>query len=133
MACILTFNEGTPNISAEVNDLVYYVSSVAYQWQDMYMASDDEAATGVSTHIFIGHITAVVENDPPGGFTITTEEPSNMTIVPPTENDYIFIVKNNRAETSTMKGYYSKVTMNNNSTTKAELYAVSAEVTESSK
>ena len=131
---ILEFNEGTINPSVAINDLVYYVSNVSYQWQNQnYLMSQGELDSGVSTHIFIGNVSAIIPDEPIGGFKIVVEEPSSTTITPPMENDYIFFVKSNKSELSTLKGYYSEVTMKNNSPEKAELYAVSVDTAESSK
>ena len=133
---ILKFNGGTDNISVDINDLVYYVANVQNQWNNYYMSSESELQTGVSTHIFIGHVSSItkgIEDDGTPNFTITTEEPSNTTIVPPNANDFIFFVKNNKSELASVKGYYSSITFQNNSTKKAELFAVSLETVESSK
>ena len=50
-----------------------------------------------------------------------------------TDNNYYFFAKNHTINTSSLVGYYADVKFENNSTEKAELFAVSSEVTESSK
>ena len=52
---------------------------------------------------------------------------------PPTESDYIFFVKNQIINTSSLLGYYADVNFENNSKEKAELFSVNSEITESSK
>jgi hypothetical protein len=42
-------------------------------------------------------------------------------------------VKDSAVETSSVKGYYNKIVMKNNSKKKAELFSLSSEVSESSK
>ena len=92
---ILEFNGGMPNVSVEVNDLIYYVSSVQNQWMDQYMSSQEEVQQGVSTHVFLGVVASIItetnENNQPI-FKIVVEEPSNTVIVPPSANDYIFFI-----------------------------------------
>ena len=134
---ILEFNDGQVNTSAVAeNDLVYYVSNTTNTFGGINVGFDlneSEITNGVSTHIFIGTISSIIENQPSGGFTITTEEPSNTTIVPPQEGDFIFFVKNNLTEMSSVKGYYNRVTFENNSTDHAELFSVGAGISNSSK
>jgi|TARA_R110002167_G_scaffold24849_5_gene86944 hypothetical protein len=50
-----------------------------------------------------------------------------------TNQDYVFFSKNISVNESSIKGYHANVTMENNSNTKSELFAVSSEVTISSK
>tara|TARA_R110000787_G_scaffold166778_4_gene279778 strand:+ start:10916 stop:11179 length:264 start_codon:yes stop_codon:yes gene_type:complete len=47
--------------------------------------------------------------------------------------DYIFFSKNISVNESSLKGYHADVTLENDSSVKAELFAVSSEVTISSK
>ena len=53
--------------------------------------------------------------------------------VRPTANDFIMFSKDNKANLSTLKGYYAEVEMKNNSTNAVEIHAVGSEVFESSK
>tara|TARA_S200000501_G_C20342216_1_gene533749 strand:+ start:54 stop:467 length:414 start_codon:yes stop_codon:yes gene_type:complete len=135
---ILQFSGGIPNTSAVAeNDLVYYVANIANQWSGAnYLSNQSELSLGVSSHIFIGHISSISRNMTENGvptFTITVEEPSNTVITPPSSDDFIFFVKNNLSELAALRGYYGQLTMENNSDRKAELFAISCEITESSK
>ena len=134
---ILQFSGGIPNTSAVAeNDLVYYVANVANQWSGAnYLSNQSELSLGVSSHIFIGHISSISTdvNDGVPTFIITVEEPSNTVITPPTSDDFIFFVKNNLSELAALRGYYGQLTMENNSDRKAELFAISCDVAESSK
>ena len=51
----------------------------------------------------------------------------------PSARDYIMFAKNHTVNTSSLSGYYADVKFKNNSIEKAELFATSSEVTESSK
>ena len=128
---ILQFDNGQPNASLEINDLVYWINNVQNQWTDTMLSADDIG--GISTYIFIGSVSSILLDNPTDGFTITVEEPAGTTITPPTPGEYVFFAKNSLTEVSTLKGYYGQITMENNSRNKAELYSVGAEITESSK
>ena len=58
---------------------------------------------------------------------------STISGVPPIEGDYIFFVKNQTINSSSLLGYYAEVKFENNSKEKVELFSVSSEITESSK
>lgn len=49
------------------------------------------------------------------------------------ENDFIMFSKNKEVNNSSLLGYYAEVKLTNNSTDKAELFALGSEVLESSK
>ena len=77
-----------------------------------------------STQIeIVGKVTAINDN------TITVDNSGTL----PSQDDYIFFVKNQVVNMSNLSGYYADAKFENNSKVKAELYAVSSEVTESSK
>jgi len=58
---------------------------------------------------------------------------SDNYIVVPLDNYYIFFSKENQVNISDLKGYYGEVKFVNDSNGPAELYAISCDVTESSK
>ncbi len=68
-----------------------------------------------------------------GTSTYTIDVQTTGTELLPTANDFIFFGKDNRISTSSLNGYYAEVEMTNDSTASAELFAVTAEVFESSK
>ena len=68
-----------------------------------------------------------------GETTYTVDVQTTGTELLPTANDFIFFGKDNRISTSSLNGYYAEVEMTNDSTASAELFAVTAEVFESSK
>ena len=51
----------------------------------------------------------------------------------PTTSNFILFTKDNKANLSSLKGYYAEVVMKNNSYTAVELYAVGSEVSTNSK
>tara|TARA_R100000995_G_scaffold74862_1_gene44040 strand:- start:32 stop:457 length:426 start_codon:yes stop_codon:yes gene_type:complete len=70
----------------------------------------------------------------PGPTTYTVEvEMASTTSQTPDPGDYIFFGKNNKIGTSGVTGYFAEVEMKNDSLEEAELFAVSSEVSVSSK
>lgn len=149
---VLTFTNIAPNESLQVGDLAYYIQNLNTNFENTGFMTGDELEASpmnsdlqpVSTMVLIGTISSIqIDNDPDQNtnepdipttsqLTIYVEEPS-AGINPPTANDFIFFVKDNLVELSSVTGYYSKVVMKNNSPNKAQLYNVSCEVAESSK
>lgn len=79
-----------------------------------------------TTPIFCGTVTAIVQNYPAGNNYIQV----NCTVgnVPPIQTAYFMFVKNQIAESQGVIGHYAVITLENNETTKQELFAVQAEV-----
>ena len=149
---VLTFNDGLPNKSLQINDLVYYIISASTDANitsisDNYNGSGfttADNAVGLSTHNFLGTVSSIqtvaVENPEsvnqttaPYNFKVFIEETTNIINDFPSANDFFFFVKDSTVQQSAIKGYYNSVIMENNSIDKAELFAVSCYVTESSK
>ena len=57
----------------------------------------------------------------------------DTTTVIPTTSDFIFFSKDNKVNLTSLLGYFASVKFVNNSTTKAEMFAASCEINESSK
>ena len=149
---VLTFNEGLPNKSLEINDLVYYIinnpatagiTAMSDNLDGSGFATADNAV-GLSTHNFLGVVSSIqtiaVENPEsfnqttsPYNFKVFIEETTNIINDFPKANDFFFFVKNSTVQQSAIKGYYNSIIMENNSTEKAELFTVSCDITESSK
>ena len=51
----------------------------------------------------------------------------------PSANDYLFFAKSTKVNYSGVSGYYSSVTLSNNKTTEAELYAINSDIVIDSK
>lgn len=145
----LTFNNGLPNSSLKVGDLIYFIKNPSENWETSGFITGDES--GVSTHILIGDVVSIqpfsIEDASDIG---QTEVPYNFNLfikpsssyigqvslgngLNPGGGDYIFFMKNNLVEQSSIVGYYNAVTLKNNSKNRAELFAVSCNVVESSK
>tara|TARA_Y100001963_G_C6731872_1_gene424362 strand:- start:676 stop:1020 length:345 start_codon:yes stop_codon:yes gene_type:complete len=65
------------------------------------------------------------------GRIITVDKPNN--VIAPAQGDFVFFGKDTQVGTSGLLGYYAEVEMKNDSTTAAELHAVSTEFFISSK
>ena len=142
------FDDQYLNTSVEVNDLIYYVPNTFTPAALDYGTQVDTGTTQSNTNmVFIGYVSAILTDTPlsvgnVNGVKIIVEQTFDMIeggVQEPSQNDFIFFVKNNKhlnvgtKELSTLKGYYGSITLENDSTKKAELFSVSAEVTESSK
>jgi hypothetical protein len=114
----ITFNKQIQNISLQVGDIAYYVNN---------------PTTGfASDPIKIGEITqvkpfSIIIAAP----VITQPAPPASTI--PTQDDFIMFVKNTAVNNSSLLGYYAEIKLSNESTRKAELFALGSEITQSSK
>ena len=145
----LTFNNGLPNNSLKVGDLIYFIKNPSENWETSGFTTGDEG--GVSTHILIGDVVSIQpfsiddasdidQTDVPYNFNLFIK-PSSSYIgqvslgngLNPSGGDYVFFMKNNLVEQASIVGYYNTVTLKNNSKNRAELFAVSCNVIESSK
>ena len=66
-------------------------------------------------------------------YAIIIENPTYAMNDVPTTSDYFFFSKDNGINLTSITGYYAEVEFKNNSTEKAELFATSCDITESSK
>ena len=140
----LTFNDGLPNTQLEIGDLIYYISNPNTNYGSSGFISADDNTTGVSNMLLMGTVASITKTtntepsasvnllDDPYQFKVFVEEVASLPSVPQ-QNDFIFFVKNSVVEQSSVKGYYNSVTFQCNSKSKAELFAVSCDVVESSK
>ena len=94
------------NKSVQVGDIIYY-----------------QTTAGVITRM--GAATAVTD--------VTISCNIGGTVTRPTNNDFILFSKDNRGNTSALRGYYAEVKMTNDDSTQCELYDVGSEIFESSK
>lgn len=101
--------------NAKVNDVVYWAKT-----------SGVGGFATSSKYTKIGSIHSIINKK-----TIVVDLVANVAL-PPADN-YIFFSKDNDFQSSGVKGYYSEVKMANNSKTKAELFRIQVEASESSK
>tara|TARA_R100001510_G_scaffold30001_1_gene26667 strand:+ start:4536 stop:4862 length:327 start_codon:yes stop_codon:yes gene_type:complete len=107
---IINLNENI-NSSLQVGDTLYYVTL-----NDFPLSNDVDP-------ILIGKVTNI------DGNSIETEE----TAATPNDGDFLMFVKNNKVNTSGLKGYYAKARLELQTASVGKLFSVSAEVSESSK
>ncbi len=107
---IINLNENI-NSSLQVGDTLYYVTL-----NDFPLSNDVDP-------ILIGKVTNI------NGNSIETEE----TAATPNVGDFLMFVKNNKVNTSGLKGYYAKARLELQTASAGKLFSVSAEVSESSK
>ena len=107
------------NTSLQVGDIVYYCNPVSSGKGSITTNTFDEI-------IKLGDCSVVSANS------IRVQNvPSN--IAAPNQNSFILFSKDNEVNLSTLKGYFAKTELRNNSTTEAELFSIGVEVVESSK
>jgi len=121
-AITLTFSN-TLNTSVQVGDVAYYTNTVLVGTHN---------TQSLNNVISIGPITQIGTWDPTTG-TVTIDCMMLITTPPPTAGSYIMFSKDNKANMSSILGYYAEVEFRNDSTTEAELFSVGTEVFESSK
>ena len=110
------------NVSAQIGDTVYFVSTNTLE------GSGDNFEINSSNVLELGTITSI-------------NQASNVIIVETTtqnyeimnEGDFILFSKDNKANMSSLLGYYAKVQIRNSSTEKAEMFKINADYFESSK
>ena len=82
-----------------------------------------------SSFLEIGVITMVEQSS--SVLSITCNIPNN--VIPPSQTDFIFFAKDNQANVTSLAGYYGIARFINDSKEKAEMFAASCEISESSK
>lgn len=110
---IITLTQNITNVSLQVGDTLYYVST-------------DPNLTGFASGspTKIGTISAISGNS----VTVPGTGPFNINA-----GDFLMFSKNKAVNNTSLIGYYAEVTLKNNSTKKAELAFLSSEATASSK
>jgi hypothetical protein len=106
----IEFEKEIENISLQIGDVAYVVTPTTNGYTD--------------TPSKIGEITAI------NTFSITVSNTSSATVA---ADDFIMFSKNNVINNSSLLGYYAEVKLSNDSTEKAELFALGSEVVQSSK
>ena len=132
------------NVSVQVGDLVYWVSTTAVgtsssnplnpandPWESTTTPHDSASREDVR---LMGPIIQIV----PWNGSITSlivDYPNSLaqTYGQPSVTDFIMFSKDNKVNLSSLLGYYSKIQFRNNSTEEAELFTVGADFVESSK
>ncbi len=112
--------DGPVNASLQIGDIIYHQNP----------SSGNIVKFGVVTEINGSYWLPSNSNST---FSIKVDETIFGNPPDPVKNYFIFFVKNQIVNMSGLAGYYANARFQNNSKVKAELFAVSSEVTESSK
>tara|TARA_R100001463_G_scaffold132277_1_gene192819 strand:- start:220 stop:579 length:360 start_codon:yes stop_codon:yes gene_type:complete len=107
------------NTSVQVGDLVYSVSPTS---------SSNFQTSEILEDSYLGVINSIDNED---NIIVVTVEDGVTT--PIANQSFIFFSKDNRANLSSLKGYYGLASFRNNSELTSELFGTAAEITESSK
>jgi len=126
MQITLTFQQEL-NSSLQIGDTIWYISNININQTGGYDVGNEEKITKLGTVVEINNnpYQIIVSNS----FTSATPQfiTSNLT------DAFIMFSKDNGANLTSLKGYYANARFENNSKKKAELFAVSSEIVESSK
>ena len=135
----LNFNH-TINVSVQFGDVGYYVPTfpVGTPGQIVTNSQDPPDWASTTTPHWTRDRESVVTLGPiiNVGLTFITCDMPDALIAqygPPTTMDFIMFSKDNKANLSSLLGYYSLLKLRNNSKTKAEMFSVAADFVESSK
>jgi hypothetical protein len=130
----------TINVSVQIGDVAYYTPTLPVPLQ--LPGQDGNWASTTTPHMagnredikMIGPITSITLT-PTGNGQIVCDMPNNLAAQygPPNIGDFIMFSKDNKANLSSLLGYYCLVQLRNNSTEKSELFTIAADFTESSK
>lgn len=112
-----------------IGDIVWYIPSALLSTPDGSVIYDIKVGD-LNNVIKFGNIKNISGSDQNPSVTVTYDD-DNVNI--PIITDYIFFSKDERVNKSDIKGYYASVKLKNNSKEYAELFALSANIEESSK
>ena len=118
----------TLNTSLQIGDIVYY----SHTFQNTGGFNN----TALNNTRVLGPILDIIDLVPLGGsgFALIVQYDSDdHPAGSPAQGDYISFVKDKKANTSSLLGYYAEVNFVNYETGKIELFSVGSEVSESSK
>lgn len=115
------------NASLQVGDYVFSSSTQTNGAYDVQGVS-----SFVNGDIQLGRVKSITDPVSSTGYIVEVE--LDDVLVLPSSSDYFYFVKDSRVNKSGLKGYYAEVKFENtDNTKKSELFAISAEMTESSK
>ena len=108
-------------VQADSKDVAYYADTGQTTFGDGSTVQFADSVVRLGPIVDVNYINNTI-----------TVDLANSTVLPST-NDFIFFAKDNRANMTSLLGYYNEIEMTNNSTSKAELYSAGTEIVESSK
>ena len=116
--------------SLQVGDKLYKLDNTTSTTNDFtYFVDSSPEIVGDITNIQNGTVQVGLNVTLATVLTVEVEDDVDQV----TTTDYLFFQKDNRANTSSLVGYYGSATFENNATGKAEMYSASCEVSQSSK
>ena len=121
------------NVSVQIGDTAYYVDTTPVGPTQEWAASTTPHFTGPQSGIIeLGPIINLIQGIPS---TIVCDMSLSVLAIHglPQLDDFIMFSKDNKANLSSLLGYYAKVKFTNNSTDEAELFSIGANIFESSK
>ena len=123
----LTFNSPL-NVSCQVGDTAYFVNTESEGGFTVAQDADGNGADDITTIGQIREINNRTTNSPTivCDSNLTSSQVNNVTA-------FVMFSKDNKANLSSILGYFASVKMINNSTTEAELFSVGLDMFESSK
>tara|TARA_Y100000004_G_scaffold77736_1_gene87484 strand:+ start:2546 stop:2983 length:438 start_codon:yes stop_codon:yes gene_type:complete len=143
---ILNFS-GNINTSIQIGDLIYSTpvpQTVGTSISNSGTGSSGNATfstpdtSGSSPYVLLGTVADInpstsvtVGGSSVMGYSISVNEVTGQ--LPPQNGQFIFFAKNNEVNQSSVKGYYNNIKFENNSASKAELFAVTCNIINSSK
>lgn len=125
MQITLTFTEQL-NSSLQIGDTAWYVNTGQAGGYDTAQSSLDNVTPAKK----LGTVEEII-NQNENNKIIVSNNFSNES--PVLDDVFIMFSKDNRANTSSLVGYYAEVSLENNSKNKIELFAVGSEISISSK
>ena len=124
MTEITLYFPNTEQISVQVGDTAYYINPDADSGG--FQVADQDNLVLIGTVTYVGIPSGANDN-----FSIKCDMINNTTL--PTTSSFILFSKDNTVNMTSLLGYYGSAKFKNNSTVKAEMFAASCEVNESSK
>ena len=110
------------NVSVQIGDIAYYTDNVTSLGTHNHSNYNDIVKIG--NIISIDRVTNTI---------VCNWDPNPATALYPTNGDFIMFSKDNKANLSSVLGYYAEVKFVNNSPDEAELFSVGSEIFGSSK
>jgi hypothetical protein len=121
------------NVSLQVGDLIY-ASPALVQTNAIDLQADTNDSLGIGNNYLVGVLRQILFPDP-DTISLYIDENAGRGLdgnYLPQENDFLMFSKYNRGGSGVL-GYYAQAKFVNNSTEKAELFAVSSEIIINSK
>jgi len=130
----LTFTEAL-NVSCQVGDFAYFInpSSTKYTSNNFNSGIPDIAVKENDNNVEYIGVIKTINNPTTTSPTIIIDDVSLSTNYNGDNTQFIFFAKDNKANLSSLLGYYADIKFKNDSKTEAELFTVGTDVFESSK